>query len=220
MYNITWNDFIGKNSNNLTGAFEDLARYLFRKKYDVSDALPYFKNHPGNETAVIKHGNEVIGFQAKYFENEIDGANIIHSIKRAKEWYPDQTLLVIYTNKEFGIPKTKGKITSQKQDNIQKVAKELGIRLEWMFGDNILDVVKDTPVVYDIFFNQKSHLQHLNHDLEECNGAKFSRINDSIKYGDKNIFIERYNYVENIKSSIEKSKILSCLVKVELVKVL
>lgn len=31
MYNITWNDFIGKNSNNLTGAFEDLARYLFRK---------------------------------------------------------------------------------------------------------------------------------------------------------------------------------------------
>ena len=43
MYNTSWNDFIGKNSNNLTGAFEDLARYLFRKKYDVSYALPYFK---------------------------------------------------------------------------------------------------------------------------------------------------------------------------------
>ena len=104
MYNTNWNDFIGKNSNNLTGAFEDLARYLFRKKYDVSYALPYFKNHPGNETAVIKRGDEVIGFQAKYFENEIDANNIVHSIKRAKEWYPDQTLLVIYTNKEFGIP--------------------------------------------------------------------------------------------------------------------
>ena len=46
MYNTSWNDFIGKNSNNLTAAFEDLARYLFRKKYDVSYALPYFKNHP------------------------------------------------------------------------------------------------------------------------------------------------------------------------------
>ena len=206
MYNTNWNDFIGKNSNNLTGAFEDLARYLFRKKYDVSYALPYFKNHPGNETAVIKRGDEVIGFQAKYFENEIDATNIIHSIQRAKKWCPEQTLLVIYTNKEFGIPKTIGNVTSQKQDNIQKVAKDLGLRLEWMFGDNILDVVKETPVAYDIYFNQKSHLQNLNHDLEECNEAKLSLINDNIKYGDKNISIERYDYIEKIKTSVEKKQ--------------
>ena len=206
MYNTSWNDFIGKNSNNLTAAFEDLARYLFRKKYDVSYALPYFKNHPGNETAVIKRGDEVIGFQAKYFENEIDATNIIHSIQLAKKWCPEQTLLVIYTNKEFGIPKTIGNVTSQKQDNIQKVAKDLGLRLEWMFGDNILDVVKETPVAYDIYFNQKSHLQNLNHDLEECNEAKLSLINDNIKYGDKNISIERYDYIEKIKTSVEKKQ--------------
>lgn len=118
-------------------------------------------------------------------------------------------MLVIYTNKEFGIPKTIGNVTSQKQDNIQKVAKDLGLRLEWMFGDNILDVVKETPVAYDIYFNQKSHLQNLNHDLEECNEAKLSLINDNIKYGDKNISIERYDYIEKIKTSVEKNRILS-----------
>lgn len=75
-----------------------------------------------------------------------------------------------------------------------------------MFGDNILDIVKDTPVAYDIYFNQKSHLQNLNHDLEECNEAKLSLINDNIKYGDKNISIERYDYIEKIKTSVEKKQ--------------
>ena len=54
MYSTSWNEFIGKNSKNLTNAFEDLARFLFRKTYNVPFALSYYKNHPGNETNVIE----------------------------------------------------------------------------------------------------------------------------------------------------------------------
>lgn len=67
MYSTSWNEFMGKNSKNLTNAFEDLARFLFRKTYNVPFALPYYKNHPGNETDVIERDGEIIGFQAKYF---------------------------------------------------------------------------------------------------------------------------------------------------------
>lgn len=39
-------------------AFEALARNLFKKRYGIGDTLSYFKNHPGNETDVIKVGKE------------------------------------------------------------------------------------------------------------------------------------------------------------------
>ena len=41
-------------------AFEALARNLFKKRYGIGDTLSYFKNHPGNETDVIKVGKDYI----------------------------------------------------------------------------------------------------------------------------------------------------------------
>lgn len=200
MYSTSWNEFIGKNSKNLTNAFEDLARFLFRKTYNVPFALPYYKNHPGNETEVIERDGEIIGFQAKYFENEIDANNIIHSIEKAKEWNPNQTKIIIYTNKEFGIPK--GSRINRKQQSIQDAAENNGLKIEWMFGDNILDAVKEHPLAYDIFFNLKSHIQDLPHDVEESNEAKFARINGEIVYGDNVFTIDRKDYVKKINEHI------------------
>ena len=66
----SWDSFVGKNSDDTRHSFEALARFLFREKYHLGDSLPYYKNHPGNETDTVEIDGEVVGFQAKYFEGE------------------------------------------------------------------------------------------------------------------------------------------------------
>ena len=79
----SWKDFESKYPDYQEIAFEALARMLFRCRYELGDALPYFKNHAGNETETIVVDGEEIGFQAKYFDNEINASLIEHSIKTA-----------------------------------------------------------------------------------------------------------------------------------------
>ena len=79
----SWKGFESKYPDYQEIAFEALARMLFRCRYELGDSLPYFKNQAGNETETIVVDGEEIGFQAKYFDNEINAASIEHSIKTA-----------------------------------------------------------------------------------------------------------------------------------------
>ena len=79
----SWKDFESKYPDYQEIAFEALARMLFRCRYELGDSLPYFKNQAGNETETIVVDGEEIGFQAKYFDNEINASLIEHSIKTA-----------------------------------------------------------------------------------------------------------------------------------------
>ena len=137
----SWKDFESKYPDYQEIAFEALARMLFRCRYELGDSLPYFKNHAGNETETIVVDGEEIGFQAKYFDNEINASLIEHSIKTAHNNHPSQSKMIVYTNLEFGNPRKRGETKTEKQKNIEQVAKDCNIQLEWMYGDNILDAV-------------------------------------------------------------------------------
>ena len=117
----TWNEFIGKNQKDLGGAFEALARYLFRTRYRLGDSLPYFKNHAGNETATIIDGKDVVGFQAKYFiDGKINTNNILHSLTEAIDRNSQQTKYIIYPNSAFGNPRKKDNDKTEGQKNKNK----------------------------------------------------------------------------------------------------
>lgn len=176
----TWKDFESKYPNYQEIAFEALARMLFRYKYGLGDALPYFKNHAGNETETISFEGEVIGFQAKYFDKEINADKIEHSIKTAHSHNPNQTKMILYTNLEFGNPRKEGDTKTEKQKNIEKVAKACNIQLEWMYGDNILDAVLKNELTYNVFFNPESHLQHILDDVLEYNESQLSYIKNHV----------------------------------------
>ena len=102
----SWNTFIGKYPDNPQDAFEALCRLLFRSRYGIGDALPYFYNNAGNETVPITVGKEIIGFQSKFFSGDtIDNSQagqIKHSIKAAHSHYPEQTRIIVYTNLTLG----------------------------------------------------------------------------------------------------------------------
>ena len=61
----SWDTFKSNCAETKNKAMESLARILFKDKYGLNEPLPYFKNHAGNETDVIKKAGENIGYQAK-----------------------------------------------------------------------------------------------------------------------------------------------------------
>ncbi len=205
----TWNEFLGKYPDNPQGAFEALCRLLFRSRYGIGDTLPYFFNNAGNETVPINVGNEVIGFQSKFFDDDSIGdsqANQIkHSIEKAHTHYPEQTKIIVYTKSTFGNPQIGTQIT-KRQIDIEETAKDCSMSIEWMFGDNILDAVAKMPLAYSLFFDTGSNLNHLPQSLVKLNQLNFNNISSSIQYGENVIEIDRTKEVSEIKEFITNGR--------------
>lgn len=206
---LTWNDFIGKYPDNPQDAFEALCRLLFRTKYGIGDSLPYFYNNAGDETIPITVGKDVIGFQCKFFSGEtIDdqqAGQIKHSIKKAHEHYPNQNRIIVYTNLVFGNPPAGSKMTVRQKD-VEDTAKANALTIEWMFGDNILDLVSKTTLAYSLFFETGSNLNHLPASVERMNELNFGNISSTIKYQGNDIEIDRTKEVSDLKEYIQQGK--------------
>ena len=102
----SWDSFRAKYPSEETqrARFEDLARSLFCRRFNIKYGIFQCINHAGNETSTISVGDDILGFQAKFFNNKIDEQVIIDSIKTAKSNNPNQTRQIIYTNLTFGNP--------------------------------------------------------------------------------------------------------------------
>jgi len=205
----TWNDFIGKYPNDPQGAFEALCRHLFRMRYGIGDVLPYFYNNAGNETVPISVGKEIVGFQSKFFSGEtIDDSQarqIKHSIEAAHTHYTSQTIIIVYTNLTFGNPPDKKQITARQKD-IEDVANANHLKIEWFFGDNILDLVSKTPLAYSLFFDNSSNLHHLAASVAKMNELNFANINCKITAGGADIEIDRLNKVADLNNLLTQHK--------------
>lgn len=204
----TWNNFIGKNFDDNRYAMEALARLLFRTRYGIGDSLPYFKNHAGNETEPICVNGEIIGFQSKYFDDgKIDADQILHSLETVCDKYPNQNRYIIYTNGEFGSP-IKGKERPVGWERIEQKASENNIVIEWVFRDNILDLVQENELAYNVFFNPQSQLNHIQEHVDEHNAIELKGISNKIYVGDKAFSFDRAHYVAKISDCIANNKSL------------
>ena len=188
-----WSDFYSIYAGRQREAFESLARMLFKKKFGVKYSLAYFSNHPGNETCSVKYGEDIIGFQAKCFDNEINVASIKESLSKAAQENPEQTIFIVYCNKTFN--KTKETIKEEvngvivektkTQKSIEDEAEEKGLKIEWILGDNILDLVSEYELAYQIFFNPKSELRDLHDDITLLNEINFRSIKTTLRFCDE-----------------------------------
>ena len=208
----TWQEFNAKYSDNPQGAFEALCRLLFRNRFGIGDSLPYFYNNAGNETVPVSDGKDVVGFQAKFFSGEtIDDSNatqIKHSIEYAHKHYPNQTKIIVYTNLVFGNPPAGEKMTARQKD-IENTAKANSLNVEWMFGNNILDIVANNELAYDLFFNLTSNIGHLQKSIGLFNELNFGNVDGAIKFRGKAIELDRSNHLSRLKELlIKKSNVL------------
>ena len=204
----TWNDFVGKYPDNPQDAFEALCRLLFRTKYGIGDNLPYFFNNAGNETVPITVGNDVIGFQSKFFDGStIDSSQagqIKHSIETAHRHYPQQTKIIVYTNSTFANP-VAGTQNARKKD-IDDTAKANNMTIEWMYGDNILDVVSKNSLANNLFFDSSSNLSHLPSSIKQSNDLNLGNITSNIKFRDREIIIDRTKEISDLKEHISRGE--------------
>lgn len=208
MRHPSWNEFIGKYPDDPRRAMEALSRFLFRTRYGIGDSLPYFYNHPGIETAPVIVGNEVVGFQSKYFIGEtIDDSQadeLIKSIETARRHNATLTKIIVYTNSAFWFPKP-DEYAIKRQKKVEKAAQDKSLALEWMFGDNILDLVGKNELAYDLFFNNQSNISHLPKSVAFFNESLFRNVSCEIQYGLKSIVLDRTAYVNRIQELLQKT---------------
>lgn len=201
----TWDNFIAVNAGDKQNAFEALARMLFKAKYNLKDNLAYFKNHAGNETDTITVNGSIVGFQAKYFDGSINTNVIIKSMTKAKANNPGQTDYIIYTNSAFGNPKN-GKIITDSQKAIEDEAKKLGLKIEWWFGDNILDAAAKDSLILDLFFNTEIKIRDIHTHITQANEAYFSQIETSLKTNGGDFHFDRTEIDNTLAQNIKPCK--------------
>lgn len=205
----TWNEFLGKNPKDPEGAFEALCRLLFRTRYGIGDSLPYFYNNAGDETVPVTEGDDIVGFQCKFFSGDtIDDSRagqIKHSIENAHTHYPNQTRIIVYTNLAFGNPKA-GSLKTSRQQDIENTAKANSLAIEWMFGDNILDTVAKNDLAYDLFFDIWSNTSKLPNSVKKQNERNFRNIDSTIKFAGQVISLDRSRLVSALSELLARKK--------------
>lgn len=210
----SWNEFKGKYPRDPEGAFEALCRLLFRTKYGIGDSLPYFYNNPGVETVPVKVGEDVIGYQSKFFEgetiNDSQATVFINSLKTTLKHYANDhkvkiTKIILYTNSVFWFPQP-DKEVPERQKKIEKLLDDNGIAYEWMFGDNILDVVSKNELACDLFFDLYSNISKLPVSVKKQNERNFRNIDSTIKYSGQEIRLDRNKYISELSEMLSQEQ--------------
>ena len=185
--------------------FEDLARALFCDRYDIKYGIFQCYNHAGNETNTVNDGEDVVGFNAKFFNNGIDVSQITHSIEIAHNRHPDQTKMLIYTNAVFSNPPL-GKEKTKQQEDVEDFATTKGISIEWVNDKMILDHAVKIDWVYEFFFEIESPTERLIKAEESIINTILAPIHTSIIANDAEIKIDYSSEREQIIAAVQQGK--------------
>ena len=185
--------------------FEDLVRSLFCDRFGLMYGIFQYRNHAGNETQTVTQGLDIIGFNAKFFEKEIDVGQIIGSIETAHQRHPEQNWMIIYTNIPFGNP-PKNKEKTSAQQKIEEYASSVGITVEWIMDKMILDHVIKLDWVYDYFFALESPLEQILESEESNAKAILAPIRTALSFNGDVIKIDYTQEETRVLDAVKERK--------------
>ncbi len=181
MIEIDWKIFELKHPK-VTDAFEILCYFLFCRRYNLSEGVRTDFNQVGLETEPIKDLNDMYcGFQAKFFQKNINYTNISESIDKALKNYSKLNHIIIYLNQQ-------AKTSCPSAKEIENKCKEKGVTVEWFLPNNFI-----------ISLNQPNNL-----DLAEVYFAKkdILKVMSDSKSLRMNTLLQSKEYVElNLKGN-------------------
>ncbi len=125
---MNWKNFELKYDKREQWAFEKMSYFLFCSEMEYHNGIFRYFNQTGIETEPIEKDGKYFGFQAKYSKEK---QAIIDSITKAKEKNSRLTNIYLYIGKEFKESPVKNKKKPKYQIEIEEVAKQIDIEIEW-----------------------------------------------------------------------------------------
>ena len=152
---VTWENFI-TNNNDARGVrykFEDLSRQLFTYEFlSQNNKCKYIHSNPNNpgiesEPILDEVNNRYIGYQAKFFDNDADYNQIKKSAEKAVIHYKGKLdIIYLFCNKALTT-------TCASYKKIEKLLNDVGIELQPITDNGILDLVKKYPFLSKYYFD-------------------------------------------------------------------
>jgi len=126
-----WDNFKAKFSENPQDNFEWFCYLLFSKEYNQPYGTHRYKNQSGIETDPLNIGEEVIGWQSKFYEDTLSNhkEDLLATLTKTKRDNPNITKIILYTNAEWG--QGQGTKEPKAKTETEEKAKELEIILIW-----------------------------------------------------------------------------------------
>lgn len=211
-----WDIFRAKFSENPQNNFEWFCYLLFCKEYKQEKGIFRYKNQSAIETNTISVGDEIIGWQAKFYDTTLSSnkSKLIETLESAKRNYKRINKLIFYTNQEWGQchdKKAPKENDTKAKKEVEEKAKELGIDLIWYtasFFESPFVVEGNKEIAKHFFTLEESIIDRINKKII----PRVSELNEQYKNtfrGIKGTFINRPEIDECIEDiKIDKSLII------------
>jgi len=205
-----WNKFKTKFSGNPQNNFEWFCNLLFCKEFDKPFGIFRYKNQAGLETNPITVDDEVIGWQAKFFDTKLSDnkAELIETIGKAKKYYPDINRVVFYTNKDWGQGKKQN--DSQIKLEVEQKAAEEGIKIDWrtaFFFESPFVTIENSLIAKHFFSLDKSIITLLE-EKQAHTKSILHEIQTNIDFDTQKIEIDRSVALQNIEKELNDKQVL------------
>ncbi|KAA2218511.1 AVAST type 4 anti-phage nuclease Avs4 [Maribacter flavus] len=212
MIDINWNNFKAKFNGKETSTFENLSYQLFCSEFEINEGIFKFKNQTGIETEPITKGDDIIGFQSKFYDTKLSDntSDLIDSVKKTKRENPDITKIHFYLNQEFSESSKKGVKSPSYKLNVEAVAKELNITLEWKVPSHFerqLALPKNDYLAHYFFGLDNNIIDFLNNVNEHTNRLLIP-IQQYIEFNKQRIRIDRSDIVDKIENKTDDKGIV------------
>ena len=212
MIRPNWDIFKAKFSENPQKSFEYFCYLLFCAEFDRPKGISGYQNHSHIETDPIKEGDEIIGWQAKFYQTPLSDhkREVIKLIEGAKKDYPDITKIIFYTNKNWGQGKNQN--DPQSKRDIDAKAAHIGISVDWGHMENFFGssfVCIDNELTAKHFFTFERSIFDILEELRTHTVSILNSVRTAISFNDRTIEIDRKDVLEKLDDTASQILLLT-----------
>jgi hypothetical protein len=193
MQDVNWGVFSAKFNGHEQSTFQWLCYLLFCLEFNQPLGISRYENHAGIETDPIKVGEELVGWQAKFYTTRLSEhtKELENAITTTKTRHPKLTKIIFYTNKDFG--QDKKKTDPPYKLAVEKHARSKGVTVQWKTASFFESpfVTKDNAVLAKHFFSPDKSIIDLMGGLHDHSSAVLQPIKSQISFNGQSMKIER-----------------------------
>lgn len=205
-----WNIFKAKFSENPQSNFEWFCYLLFCVEFKLPLGIFRYKNQSGIETNPVIHENEVIGWQAKFYETTLSAhkVDLIEMLKKSKRNHPDLTKIIFFTNQEWG----QGKLQSDSEVKlaVEEEAEKQNIQVEWRTASYFESpfVTIENNLITRYYFSLQKNIMDTITDMRRHTESLLLEIQTSITFNEHIIELDRSKLLQNLNADLEQNSII------------